>query len=486
MADTFHQNFFYDGQIRRFVQQFIRMVSNFYVEFGSEDAASPTAIQRIPVMYGDPSRQAAQIIRNNSENSLASVPAMSAYILDLQYDRRRMQEPYHVSKMNLRSHRLDHETGTYDESKFDSFTVERHMPVPYLLTLNLDIWTSNTDQKLQIIEQIATLFNPSLEIQSTDNYIDWTSLSTVLLTSTRWDSRTVPVGGNNDISVSTLSFELPIWISPPAKVKRLGVIQKAIASVYDATGNLSPDIIDDTTYLSRRIVEPYGYSIIYAGNTLTLVRNEAVAEENGELVLGEELKNKMNWKSLIDHYGELNAGVSEIRLTNIERTYESTLYVSYNPQDVTQLLVTDRDIDTFPGNTIDGGIDGIIDPYNENIINLMYDENDAYSPGQNRPAARQGLPVRYLTLGRIGSAQNAESADVWGGGQNRNFIAGANDIIEYTPGDGRWRVIFDASTENDAEYVTNLNTNIQYKWFNNQWTKSVEGLYREGEWRIVI
>jgi hypothetical protein len=98
MADTFHQNYFYDGQIRRFVQQFIRMVSNFYVEFGSDTAEGATAIQRIPVMYGDPSRQAAQILRNNSENTMTSVPAMSVYITDLQYDRRRMQEPYHVSK----------------------------------------------------------------------------------------------------------------------------------------------------------------------------------------------------------------------------------------------------------------------------------------------------------------------------------------------------------------------------------------------------
>jgi len=486
MADTFHKNFYYDGQIRRFVQQFIRMVSNFYVEFGSETAEGATAIQRIPVMYGDPSRQAAQIIRGNSENTLPNVPAMSVYITDLQYDRSRVQEPYHTSKISFRSHRLDVDTNTYDESKFDSYTVERHMPVPYLLQLSLDIWTSNTEQKLQIMEQLATLFNPSLEIQSTDNYIDWTSLSTVLLTQTRWDSRSVPMGTNTDISISTMNFELPVWISPPAKVKKLGVIQKAIASVYEADGNLSKDIIDDTSYMSRRIVEPFGYSIIYTGNTLTLVKGEAVAEIEGELILGDRNKNTANWKDLIDYYGELKEGTSEIRLTNVERTYESTLFVSYNPQDTAQLLVTARDEDTFPPNTIDGGLDGIIDPYNSNIINLMYDNTGAYSPGQNRPTARQGLPVRYLTLGRIGSSDNAESAEVWGGGQNRNFVANENDIIEYTPGDGRWRVIFDASTENGVEYVTNLNTNIQYKWFNNQWTKSVEGLYREGEWRIVL
>ena len=67
-------NYFYDGQIRRFISQFIRMVSNFYVEFG-KDSSGVTSLQRVPVMYGDPSRQAAQIIRNNSENTINAVPA---------------------------------------------------------------------------------------------------------------------------------------------------------------------------------------------------------------------------------------------------------------------------------------------------------------------------------------------------------------------------------------------------------------------------
>ena len=82
---TAPSNFFYDGQIRRFVSQFIRMVSNFYVEFGA-DSNGVIRYQRVPVMYGDASRQAAQIIRNNSENTLNAVPAMAVYISGLAYD----------------------------------------------------------------------------------------------------------------------------------------------------------------------------------------------------------------------------------------------------------------------------------------------------------------------------------------------------------------------------------------------------------------
>ena len=82
-------NFFYDGQIRRFITQFIRMMSNYQVEFGKDRNGNRT-LQRVPVYYGDPSRQAAMILRNNSESSLNAVPAMSVYVSGLSYDQSRM------------------------------------------------------------------------------------------------------------------------------------------------------------------------------------------------------------------------------------------------------------------------------------------------------------------------------------------------------------------------------------------------------------
>ena len=84
------QSFFYDQQIRRYIIQFIRMVSNFQVEFG-RDRNSVIALQRVPVIYGDSSRQVASIIQQNSENVLNAVPAMAVYVSGLTYDRERLQ-----------------------------------------------------------------------------------------------------------------------------------------------------------------------------------------------------------------------------------------------------------------------------------------------------------------------------------------------------------------------------------------------------------
>ena len=149
--------FFYDGQIRRFITQFIRMMSNFQVEFGKDRNGNLT-LQRVPVYYGDASRQAAMILRNNSESTLNAVPAMAVYISGMDYDRARVQNPTYVGKLNLRERYYDPETGDYSTQQGDTFTVERLMPVPYKLTLKLDIWTSNTEQKLQLLEQLMIMF----------------------------------------------------------------------------------------------------------------------------------------------------------------------------------------------------------------------------------------------------------------------------------------------------------------------------------------
>jgi hypothetical protein len=74
------QQFFYDAQIRRFILQFIRALSNFQVEFG-RDADGAVTLQQVPVKYGDASRQASQIQRQVSENTISqNVPMIACYI----------------------------------------------------------------------------------------------------------------------------------------------------------------------------------------------------------------------------------------------------------------------------------------------------------------------------------------------------------------------------------------------------------------------
>jgi len=211
-------NHYYDAQIRRYVTQMVRLLSN----FGYKD--SQGNIVKIPVMYGDLTRQVANIIRDNSENKVPSAPRIAVYISGLEQDRERTSDPSFVSKVQIRERLYDDDNQEYLNSQGRNYTVERLMPAPYTLKLTADIWASNTDQKLQILEQLLVLFRPSFEIQTTDNYIDWTSLSVVNLDGVTFSSRSIPVGVDSEIDVAQLQFSTPIYLSPPAKVKRLGVI----------------------------------------------------------------------------------------------------------------------------------------------------------------------------------------------------------------------------------------------------------------------
>ena len=124
------QQFFYDAQIERFLAQFIRMISGFQIEFG-KDRDGNTTLQRVPVYYGDGSRQVAAIINNMSENAMPTVPAMTVYINNITYDRDRVQEPNFVGKMSIRQRYYNEDTQEYENRQGAAFSIERAMPVPY-------------------------------------------------------------------------------------------------------------------------------------------------------------------------------------------------------------------------------------------------------------------------------------------------------------------------------------------------------------------
>lgn len=511
---------FYDGQIRRYLTQLIRMFSNFTVREGDGK------IKQMPVLYGDMTRQVASLIKENSENKLPSVPRMAVYITGLEIDRNRTSDSSYTSKVNIRERAFDAEGNEYLNKQGRNYTVERLMPTPYQLTINLDIWTSNTDQKLQVLEQIFMLFNPSLELQTTDNFIDWTSITTVELTNINFSSRTIPVGTESEIDIATLTFVTPIYISPPVKVKRLGVITNIITSIYDEStgtielglsdaqnGGLYDDprfIIEETRTLTdldgnaERVVD-YGefpntgdgemdinvsrrlrsniqgattFSTSYLNLGIYIIENKAYIVDNGTI-------GKFLWRDYFEAaFTEdcYKPNLTQIRITLSDGTVVIG-YISIDPTDENVLTII-WDEDTLPGNTIIEGpardpnaygtIDYIIDP-------LRWDPNQAKTPG-----------LRLLLLSKIGNEINSDGADGWKNNDGTEFVAGESDIVEW---DGsRWHIVFDADNKflpfnNEAVegviYVTNLRTGSQYRWTGEFWTKSFEGEYPAGTWRIA-
>jgi len=454
--------FFFDNQIRRFLLQFSRIFSNFQVEYG-KDADSNNILQSVPIKYGDPSRQAIIAAQNNSASTLPSSPSMAFYISALEYERSRMQEPYHVNKIQVRQREYDENTQEYEVTQGNAFTIERLMPVPYNMSINLDIWTSNTNQKLQLFEQIATLFNPAMEIQSTDNFIDWTSLSTVELTRTNWSNRTIPMGTDESIDIMSMTFLVPIWISPPAKVKKLGVVNKVIASVYDSQGDIRNALFDEDLLMgTRQKFTPFDYQILLLDNQVQILNNNEPDLDRDSLDTEGRDNSTAFWKPVIEQFGELRSGISQLRIDNPLDGTEIIGTVAFHPTDDRFLLFTPDD-DTLPGNTLDP-VDSVIAPTRS-------------GPSAGLPAAATGQ--RYLITEAIGSDDNSDPSEAWG-----DIVANENDIIEFNGSE--WVVAFDSQNSSDAEVVTNITTSIQYKWTGETWLKSYQGLYAGGEWNIVL
>jgi|TARA_X000001036_G_scaffold69717_1_gene61030 hypothetical protein len=465
---------FYDGQIRRYTTQMMRILSNFPVIDGDGQT------KEVPVMYGDLTRQVANIIRENSENKLPSAPRISVYITGLELDKDRLTDATYTRKTNIRERAYDEVNKEYINQEGKAYTVERLIPTPYLMRCNADIWASNTDQKLQLLEQILVLFNPSLEMQTTDNFIDWTSITVVHLENVQWSSRSTPVGVDSEIDIATLTFSVPIYISPPTKVRKMGVITNIITSMFDEENGTIEDGVSqpqlnayDDTSVAGTATDARGTRIGQSAGGHSANVNFAqyglyVNQGNAQLVANGMVGNK-NWREVFTALpGVYAAGVSRIFLTSNDNAKTVTGTFALNPLDEGQIAI-DFDTDSFPSDTIISGrtsIDYIIDPTN-------YDPTPIKASG-----------VRLLLLDDIGDAGATQVSSAWANADGTGLVASINDIVEW---DGsKWNIIFDASETTTTTYTTNLNTQTQYRYRDNEWLLSIDGDYPVGAWRIDL
>jgi hypothetical protein len=493
-------DYWYDGQIRRYVTQFMRVFIGFQYKANNE-------LRSIPVTYGDMSRQVAAIINDNSENKLQTVPKISCYMSGLELDKTRLSDPTFVSKAHIRERRWtenDQGQREYQNVQGGGYTVERLMPTPFKLRMKADLWTSGTDQKLQILEQFLVLFNPSLELQTTDNYLDWTSITTMDILNINLSSRTIPQGVDTEIDICSMEFEIPIWLTPPAKVKKLGIVQTIIANMFTEQG----DVVDLEQLIYNKskpnalisMTDRYGVLLFKSqiGNTYDvsiLDQNEAVL--NLGLVSNDQKNSDpIDWNSILELRGGYRPG-SQIYFTQ-PTGYDIIGTYVINPLEPSILTVT-FDEGTVPTNSLigvsdsqgrrlsgasAGTIDAIIDPYkfnpittpNGRFLGARYLMLDDVNPSENRGG--------FTNVSRDGSTLVPyDGPDAWKNLDGTDPLIRANTIIEW---DGeKWNEIFDPTTAQGTYYITNLRTGMQYKFETGQWLKSFEGEYQSGYWGFV-
>ena len=448
--------YFYDEQLRRYLTQFMRILGGFSVKTGKDRNGEVSYIQ-VPVRYGDINRMAAHIIKNQSENAINTVPFISCYVTDMQQSADRRHNPTHIDKVQVYEKKFNPETGEYVEGEVgNTYTIERYMPVPYDLTVQVDIWTSNTDQKFQLMEQLLVLFNPSINLKTNDNPFDWTNLTYTELVNVVWSVRQIPSGTDDIIDVTALNFTIPIFLNPPAKVKRQTLIHTILNEIKRYKNDDIVEWDESNPIPSKQWVivtfENLKLQVRIEGNRAYLL-NQSGGQTDAD-------GNILSWKSVLENFGETRFGISHLRLRrgdDPENNTRDIIAVINGFDDVTP-NIADLNIDenSLPPTSLPA-ITAIINPTKS-------------APGKGLPAAALGQ--RYLVLEAV------PQSTYWGA-----LSANANDIIEYNG--SNWIVSFDSSAISDAT-VLNTSTGLLYEWRYAQWVSAYEGTYRNGWWRIYL
>lgn len=230
--------YYYEAQLRTYLLQFCNVFAGLKVQTGKGECDEAEFIT-VPVSIGSRDRVVAAIQAGNTQNKPFALPTMVANMSNLSLSNVRKG----VGVVDKRTYLP--QGGVYPD---DLKVATRVMPVPYIMSTDLSLYASNTQQMHQMIEQILMLFDPELQIQTSDASLDWTKISSIRLTSIN-NEENYPPGGDRRILVWTLQFEVPIYISAPVDIKddlvrriviRIGDLESFQVNEFDENGNYVP------------------------------------------------------------------------------------------------------------------------------------------------------------------------------------------------------------------------------------------------------
>ena len=220
--------YYYDGQFRRVLKHLIRIFGGFQVQNGLDDQGNPK-YKNVPCRYADISRLAAAIINGNSENTAPTAPIMTISVNQLKLDRKSVRS--NANQTIIMGENKSPAVNEYTNELDKQYTITRHNPVPWTFTFDVNIWVTQMQTKMELFEQISTLFSPSIQLQLSENPLDWTAQSDVELIDCQFTTRGFPQGTDTDLDIMVLTFETTIWFSLPAIVEKPKLIHQINANI---------------------------------------------------------------------------------------------------------------------------------------------------------------------------------------------------------------------------------------------------------------
>jgi hypothetical protein len=232
------KDFYYDKQVKRYYLQFMAIFAGIQVQIGkNERSGDEEKLISVPMMNGNRDRVTGWIKGEHTQNKPLRLPIISSNITNLE-----LAPDLRKGVGNTRRETYLPRGGLMPD---DIKSVRQYMPVPYKLYADVSIWTSNQEQRFQILEQLLSVFDPVIQIQSTDAQFDWKKLTMVELIGVGFEDN-YPIGTDRRMLITTLNFEMPIRLGVPDEVKSNFVkdILVRIGTV-DSDSNTNEEIIAD-------------------------------------------------------------------------------------------------------------------------------------------------------------------------------------------------------------------------------------------------
>ena len=191
--------YFYHKRIRKCVALFGSMFNDIYILRKNADSTGYSTI-KVPLSYAPKRKYLERLLENpdlDTDSKVAiKLPRMSFEILSLTYDATRQ-----LSKVNK-----------YSVVTSNSLKTKFYSPTPYIVSFQLNIYTKNQDDALQVVEQIIPYFNPqyTLTIKPVDEYPTITEDVPIILQSVTFtDDYEGALEARRSI-IYTLDFEMKI------------------------------------------------------------------------------------------------------------------------------------------------------------------------------------------------------------------------------------------------------------------------------------
>ena len=223
---------FYHKKIRNTVIAFGTIFNNVNIK-RLDSSGNPQQNIKVPLSYSPKEKflarlDAQQDLTGDDSKVAITLPRMSFEITGYSYDATR--------KLN-KNQKITKVTTNADTTKLNN----QYMPVPYNVNFSLNVYTANSDDGLQIIEQILPFFQPDYTVTMIeDRTMDTKRDIPFILNSVDYeDSYTGSLTSMRRI-IYNLSFTAKVYLYGP--ISTCAIIKKVSSDLYSNTGSNAPRV----------------------------------------------------------------------------------------------------------------------------------------------------------------------------------------------------------------------------------------------------